>query len=230
MRRSASAPGSASSWRSTSGSSSGRTRRSRSASWTPTRPPSPRRRARPCSPRASIPCCRSPCSSAWCPCRTISTDRRRGLRMKKAGEKPSPRPFISWCLPSDRPVPGAALLEALPGLLERNEVEILHRPVFGVVVPAEAELHAMALLGLGDVEGAEQPVPDGELGAEIAVPVMGVGAVMDLVHGRADEDPRQHRPEAEPDMGMAQMGPADVEQHAADIDAEDGDGAELLGE
>src|SRR5690606_3883648 len=90
-----------------------------------------------------------------------------------------------------------------PGILEGHQIELRHRlHSFGIfLVDAEFDL----LTPLRDVDGAEHPVPDRELRTVIAIAVRDRAAVVDLVHGWADHDPRQPGGEGQPDMAVAEL-------------------------
>ena len=90
---------------------------------------------------------------------------------------------------------------------------------------ADAEGQRFGLRG-GHIQAAEQPVPQGEVDAEVAVEVPGIRAVVDLVLGRAAKHMFDDRAEREPDMGMAQVGPQAVEQQHHIADAEQAEGVD----
>src|SRR5207247_11216991 len=73
------------------------------------------------------------------------------------------------------------------------------------------------------VEGAEHPVPEREIAAHVAIPVLGRDAVVDLVLRRADEDMLQRRPPGDPKMRMVQLIAEHREECSGDVHAEDRD-------
>jgi hypothetical protein len=98
-----------------------------------------------------------------------------------------------------------------------------------VLLGADAEGEGLTFGGRRP-ERAAGPVPDGQEGAEVAVVVARVVAVVDLVLGGADDEVLGAATEGEPDVGVAEVGAQGGEGEGEGVDAEDLELAELVGE
>src|SRR5688500_1975412 len=74
--------------------------------------------------------------------------------------------------------------------------------ICGPWLDAEGQLLAFALR---DMQSAEQPVEDADRVAEVLVEVNGIGGVMDLVMGRAEEKLAPKASKRDPDVGVVQV-------------------------
>lgn len=93
----------------------------------------------------------------------------------------------------------------MPGNVDkwRND-EAEDRLVSVLIRLARAEAQCFRL-GRGDVERPEQPVPQGQVDAEVAVVVLGGVAVVNLVLGRTVQHVLHHWPERQPHMAVTQI-------------------------
>ena len=75
---------------------------------------------------------------------------------------------------------------ATADLLEGEDVELVERLILVVLVVSQPEYKI--LVGFGDRQSAEHPVPDGQDQAEILVQILSGGAVVQLMVVRANQN------------------------------------------
>ena len=100
--------------------------------------------------------------------------------------------------------------------LEWKGVELERITVEVILAISNTELNRFLLLG--DVEGAEEVVPDREDKSVVFVPMTFCLAVMNLVLGGANKDRAQEGPVREPNMGVPQVIAGKKEEVGGDSD------------